>query len=138
MKRPSKAQPLIELSAELESMIDKSSRLDTPHHNATPGELGQMKNVLNSESPEAVLLHVALCHNIVIDKRTGKMNSASPDELALVEGTQRQGFSFEGKNMEGVIRVRRVRDQKVLRYKLLNTLEFNSTRKRMSIILRDL
>ena len=119
-------------------MIDKSSRLDTPHHNATPGELGQMKNVLNSESPEAVLLHVALCHNIVIDKRTGKMNSASPDELALVEGTQRQGFSFEGKDMEGVIRVRRVRDQKVLRYKLLNTLEFNSTRKRMSIILRDL
>ena len=33
-----------------------------------------------------VLLFLALCHSIVIDKRTKKMNSASPDELALVEG----------------------------------------------------
>ena len=33
---------------------------------------------------EEVLIFLALCHNIVIDKRTGKMNSASPDELALV------------------------------------------------------
>ena len=38
---------------------------------------------------EAVLLHIALCHSIIIDKRTGKMNSASPDELALVEGAKR-------------------------------------------------
>jgi len=33
---------------------------------------------------EEILLFLALCHSIVIDKRTGKMNSASPDELALV------------------------------------------------------
>lgn len=36
------------------------------------------------DSVMKVLLHLALCHNIVIDKRTGKMNAASPDELALV------------------------------------------------------
>ena len=45
---------------------------------------------------EDVLIHLALCHNIVIDKRTGKMNSASPDELALVEGASQQGYTFEG------------------------------------------
>lgn len=35
---------------------------------------------------EEVLMFLSLCHSIVIDKRTNKMNSASPDELALVEG----------------------------------------------------
>lgn len=83
-------------------------------------------------------MHLALCHAILIDKRTGKLNSASPDELALVEGAQRQGFSFEGKDVNGVIKVLRVRDKTVLSYKLLNTLEFDSTRKRMSVLLRDL
>jgi len=36
------------------------------------------------KSIDDVLIFLALCHSIVIDKRTGKMNSASPDELALV------------------------------------------------------
>ena len=45
-------------------------------------------------SVEDVLLHLALCHSIVIDKRTKKMNSASPDELALVEGAAKQGYEF--------------------------------------------
>ena len=66
------------------------------------------------------------------------MNSASPDELALVEGAAQQGYTFKGKDAEGVISIERRRDGQVLRYALLNTLEFNSTRKRMSVILRDL
>lgn len=59
---------------------------------------------------EEVLLHLALCHSVIIDKRTNKMNSASPDELALVEGAATQGFSFEGKDADGVITIRRKRD----------------------------
>jgi len=31
-----------------------------------------------------VLLHLVLCHSIVVDPRTGDYNSSSPDELALV------------------------------------------------------
>lgn len=86
-----------------------------------------------------VFLLIALCHSIVIDKRTGKLNSSSPDELALVEGAQRHGgYSFEGKDGEGVIVIKRKRDQELLRYHLLNVLEFTSTRKRMSVIVRDL
>ena len=84
-----------------------------------------------------MLLFLALCHSIVIDKRTGKMNSASPDELALVEGAAHQGYTFEGKDAEGVITVVRRRDNARLRYALLNTLEFNSSRKRMSVVLED-
>ena len=90
------------------------------------------------DSIEEVLLHLALCHSIVIDKRTDKMNSASPDELALVEGAAKQGFVFQGKDGDGVISILRKRDNQVLRYELLNTLEFDSTRKRMSVIIRDL
>lgn len=48
----------------------------------------------NHSTVEDVLLFLALCHSIVIDKRTGKMNSASPDELALVEGAKVNGYSF--------------------------------------------
>ena len=51
-----------------------------------------------------VFLLLSLCHSIVIDKRTGKLNSSSPDELALVEGAQRHGgYSFEGKDGNGII-----------------------------------
>ena len=85
-----------------------------------------------------MLLFLALCHSIVIDKRTGKMNSASPDELALVEGAKDNGYSFQGKTDTGDIIIKRLSDGATLKYALLNTLEFNSTRKRMSVIVRDL
>ena len=89
------------------------------------------------KSVEETLLHLALCHSVVIDKRTSKMNSASPDELALVEGAAQQGYIFKGKDADSVISILRKSDGKVMRYELLNILEFNSTRKRMSVIIRD-
>ena len=86
---------------------------------------------------ECVLLFLALCHSVIIDKRTNKMNSASPDELALVEGAAAQGYKFMGLNADSIISIERKRDGKVLDYELLNTLEFNSTRKRMSVVVRN-
>ena len=65
------------------------------------------------------------------------MNSASPDELALVEGAAAQGYKFLGLNADSIISIERKRDGKVLDYELLNTLEFNSTRKRMSVVVRN-
>ena len=53
---------------------------------------------------------------MIIDKRTNKLNSASPDELALVEGAANQGFSFESKDGEGLIQIKRKRDGKILSY----------------------
>ena len=44
------------------------------------------------------------------------MNTASPDELALVEGAASQGFSFEGKDGEGLIKIKRKRDGETLRF----------------------
>jgi len=66
------------------------------------------------------------------------MNSASPDELALVEKTKELGYAFLGRDSHNVIRINRLVDNKTLEFQLLNTLEFNSTRKRMSVIVRDL
>ena len=65
------------------------------------------------------------------------MNSASPDELALVEGAKKNGYSFEGKDTASVITIKIERDESLLKFELLNTLEFTSTRKRMSVIIRD-
>ena len=50
-------------------------------------------------------MHLVLCHSIVIDKRTGKMNSASPDELALLEGAAAAGYKFVGKSADGFVTI---------------------------------
>ena len=65
------------------------------------------------------------------------MNAASPDELALVQGAQQYGFSFVGKDAEGILTIDSKIDGSFLRYQLLNTLEFSSARKRMSVIVRN-
>ena len=113
-----------------------SGRLST-NRLSTKRSLQLIEEIDFSEYQE-VLLHVALCHSVIYDKRTGKMNSASPDELALVKGAKVQGFSFEGKDPLGVISVFRASDKALLKFEHLNSLEFDSTRKRMSVILRDL
>jgi magnesium-transporting ATPase (P-type) len=52
------------------------------------------KNSVNYKSIEAVLLHLALCHTIILDERTGKYNASSPDELALVNAGKFFGAEF--------------------------------------------
>ena len=82
------------------------------------------------------MLHLAICHTVVVDKNKGVYNAASPDELALVEGAKEQGYEFIGREADNVIVVRDSLGY-TLKYKVLNVLEFNSTRKRMSIILEN-
>ena len=87
------------------------------------------------EEIDAVLLHLALCHTVILDPRTGKLNAASPDELALVEGVQKFGYDFKEINKDKIITVDVL--GQLVKYKLLNILEFNSDRKRMSVIIRS-
>jgi len=54
------------------------------HSKSTLDEATLNPDHISYSTVEEILLFLALCHSIVIDKRTGKMNSASPDELALV------------------------------------------------------
>ena len=61
-------------------------------------------------------------------------NASSPDELALVNGARHLGFAFSNRDDDGNMVCDAWGEE--IRYKLLNVIEFDSTRKRMSVIVR--
>ncbi len=61
----------------------------------------------------------------------------SPDEAALVQAAADVGYVFLGRDKE-ILSMRTPFSGDVERYELLNVLDFTSTRKRMSVILRKL
>ncbi|KII85635.1 hypothetical protein PLICRDRAFT_115926 [Plicaturopsis crispa FD-325 SS-3] len=84
---------------------------------------------------------LALCHSVIADRPEPKTEpwrleykAESPDEAALVAAARDVGFPFLGKSKDGL--EIEVMGQKE-RYTLLRLLEFNSTRKRMSAIVRN-
>lgn len=97
------------------------------------------KDSYHKERPALVevLMHLAICHTVVVDKNKGVYNAASPDEQALVEGAKDQGFVFVGREPDSVLVVRDY-DGYEKRFKVLKVLEFNSTRKRMSVIVQNM
>lgn len=83
---------------------------------------------------------LALCHSVLADKPDSQREpylldykAESPDEAALVAAARDAGFPFVGKSKDGI-------DIEVMgqaeRYTPLRLLEFNSTRKRMSVVMR--
>ncbi|EGN94457.1 hypothetical protein SERLA73DRAFT_96604 [Serpula lacrymans var. lacrymans S7.3] len=83
---------------------------------------------------------LAVCHTVLSDKPEPQQQpyhldykAESPDEAALVAAARDFGFPFVAKSKDGI-------DIEVMgqpeRYVLLRTLEFNSTRKRMSVLVR--
>lgn len=66
--------------------------------------------------------------------------SSSPDELALVNFAKFTGYEFVQKNDFNELEVlERVGGQeRILKYRLLHTLEFSSDRKRMSVIVEEI
>ena len=64
-------------------------------------------------------------------------NASSPDDRALVEGASDMGFTFHDRqpldNTE-LVQVKTPNGNE--KYEILNTIEFTSTRKRMSVIVR--
>lgn len=78
---------------------------------------------------------MALCHSIILDEKKGTYNASSPDELALVNAAKYFGVVFEKRDEENNMIVD-FKGEK-LTYKLLNILEFTSTRKRMSVVVED-
>jgi phospholipid-translocating ATPase len=84
------------------------------------------------------MLALALCHSVITERTPGdpprlEFKAQSPDETALVGTARDCGFTVLGRqndimnlNIQGVEKD----------FTVLNTLEFNSTRKRMSAIIR--
>ncbi|KAF5093246.1 hypothetical protein D0Z03_002497 [Geotrichum reessii] len=84
------------------------------------------------------MLALALCHSVISEPSNtypGRVDfkAQSPDEAALVGAARDVGFSFIDRTQSGVIVNVGGLDQE---YKILNVLEFNSTRKRMSAIIK--
>ncbi|KUF82695.1 phospholipid-transporting ATPase [Phytophthora nicotianae] len=85
-------------------------------------------------------VHLAVCHSVVRetlsenDTGTG-FSASSPDELALVSGANYFGYSFLARrNGEVAISVPGKREEVV--YEVLEMVDFTSTRKRMSVVVR--
>lgn len=87
---------------------------------------------------EHFMLALALCHSVLLeanklDPERIDLKAQSPDEAALVGTARDMGFSFVEKTKNGVV----VEIQGIPKeFEILNILEFNSTRKRMSCIVK--
>ncbi|CAN0870411.1 Putative phospholipid-transporting ATPase 9 [Linum grandiflorum] len=105
---------------------------------------GQWVHEANAGTIQRFMRLLALCHTAIpdVDEDHGTINyeAESPDEAAFVIAAREFGFEFY-KRTQTSISVRELDMQlqkKVEReYTLLNILEFNSTRKRMSVIVKD-
>jgi phospholipid-translocating ATPase len=98
------------------------------------GEAGEEQRKANYE----FMLALALCHTVISEIIPGdppkiEFKAQSPDEAALVATARDVGFTVLGNSQNG-IRVNVVGEE--MEFAVLNTLEFNSTRKRMSAIIR--
>jgi len=91
----------------------------------------EIEHILNA------LEHLALCHTILVEEKNGELTyqASSPDELALANYARYVGAQFEGTDANGIMTVIFMGERR--QWELLNVLEFNSTRKRMSVIVRD-
>lgn len=98
------------------------------------GESGPEQQLAN----ENFMLALALCHTVISETVPGdppkiEFKAQSPDEAALVATARDVGYIVLGNSSDSV----QLNIQGIDRsYKVLNTLEFNSTRKRMSAIIR--
>ncbi|KAG1764931.1 Ca-transporting ATPase [Suillus occidentalis] len=78
---------------------------------------------------------LAVCHTVIPEVRDGKTHyqASSPDEAALVAGAEMLGYQFHTRKPRSVfLSINNVPAE----YEILNVCEFNSTRKRMSTIVR--
>ena len=98
------------------------------------GQSGGSQKMANEE----FMLALALCHSVITEKVSDDppridFKAQSPDEAALVATARDMGFALTERTQRGVVlHVQGVRRE----YEVLNILEFNSSRKRMSSIVR--
>uniref|UniRef100_A0A8C5CBN3 Phospholipid-transporting ATPase n=1 Tax=Gadus morhua TaxID=8049 RepID=A0A8C5CBN3_GADMO len=98
-----------------------------------------LENLQSNHPTAGVILDfmtmMAVCHTAVPEHTDGSISyqAASPDEGALVRAARNLGFVFTGRTPDTVILDSIGKEEK---YELLHVLEFTSTRKRMSVIIR--
>ncbi|KAG1226260.1 hypothetical protein G6F35_002993 [Rhizopus arrhizus] len=90
-------------------------------------------NVINE-----FLTLLATCHTVIPEAQEGSdeitYQASSPDEGALVKGASMLNYKFHTRKPNSIACTQRDQD---FEYQVLNVCEFNSTRKRMSAIIRS-
>jgi phospholipid-transporting ATPase len=82
------------------------------------------------------LIQLSICHTIITEEKEGKLvyNASSPDELALINFAKLVGAEYTG--MDDDNNMTMMYKKREFKFKLLHVLEFNSTRKRMSVVVQ--
>ncbi|QSL64765.1 hypothetical protein MERGE_002067 [Pneumocystis wakefieldiae] len=118
----------------------KKQRLNSYQKNDVFDFIQLKKNLVSHESKDVihnVLVLLATCHTVIPEKIDGQDNiiyqAASPDEGALVKGASKLKYIFTTRRPKSVFVSIQGEEQE---FKVLNICEFNSARKRMSVILR--
>lgn len=119
-----------------EPQLDEDNGLDADSLTGLKDALVNMNRVLplgGSQNQQVEFFRLlALCNSVVIED--GHYVGTSPDEVSLVAASKDMGYEFVGRsNKDMSINV----CGKVERWDLLGVLEFNSSRKRMSVIVRS-
>jgi len=97
--------------------------------------IGDLGNSATSEQIRDFMFILAVCHTVIPEVEDDKLiyQASSPDECALVNAARFFGFQFTRRSPRAVFIEFQGQEYK---YDILNVLEFNSTRKRMSVIVR--
>lgn len=103
--------------------------------NAEPGQESQARSL------NGFFTVLSLCHTVLtsVDSETGALvyKAQSPDEEALVHAAAAVGYVFRGRDRD-VLHLQTPFSDELEHYQLVNILEFTSTRKRMSVIVKKL
>lgn len=102
-------------------------------HNVTPSYDNEFDNISSSQNGNDVMLD----SNVVIpmQPRSVTYQASSPDEVALVQWTERVGLALVDRDISQ-IKLRNPHGQ-ILKYDILQIFPFSSETKRMGIIVRD-
>lgn len=87
---------------------------------------------------------LGLCHTCIVEKKVDEKtqkeyivyNASSPDELALVNGARHLGFEFTERDEDSNMIIKLAKTGESLSYTLLHVIEFDSARKRMTVVVR--
>ena len=131
------------------NIINNNSLIEDKYGNITNVNFydkdNKFKNIIESEINNNLIhefmLCLSLCNTVIIDhkekEKSGKINyqGSSPDEIALVYFARTQNYILKDRNIDKTITIEINNEEQ--NYLLLNTLEYSSERKRMSVIIKN-
>jgi phospholipid-translocating ATPase len=135
------AEARVEMIKELRQIHDNPYLYDDDLTFIAPSFVADLNGKSGDAQAQAIehfMIALALCHTVITETTPGdppriEFKAQSPDEAALVATARDCGFTVLGRSHDD-IHLNILGEDRT--YRVLNTLEFNSTRKRMSAIIR--